>query len=250
MAQAWIRFYQELNEFLPADKRRQSLPIALIGSPAVKDLIESFGVPHTEVDLVTVNGESVDFDYHVADGDRIAVYPVFESIDISSATRVRPRGLRHTRFILDVHLGALARLLRLLGFDTWYRGDYEDQEIVEAAGRTGRIILTRDRGLLMRRAVTHGYRLRSQDPVTQAAEVVRRFDLADTSAPFTRCPRCNGIVEWVSKESIRDRVEAGTFAGYESFYECRSCGQVYWRGSHYDTLLAKIDRIISESKRP
>jgi hypothetical protein len=245
MGRAWIRFYQELNRFLPEERRGRTLPVPLIGSPGVKDLIESFGVPHTEVDLVVVDGVSVGFDYNVLDGDRIAVYPVFESIDISETTRVRPAGLRRTRFILDVHLGALARLLRLLGFDAWYRRDYEDAEIVEEAARTGRIILTRDQGLLMRRAVTHGYWLRSQDPVRQAAEVVRRFDLAERVAPFTRCPRCNGLLEWVRKESVRRRLEAGTYEHYDTFYQCSSCGQVYWRGSHYEALAARIEAILS-----
>ncbi len=245
MAAATIRFYEELNRFLPPDQRKAPITVPLIGTPSVKDVIESHGVPHTEVDLVVVNGESVDFDYRVGEGDRIAVYPVFESLDITAASRVRPEPLRHTRFVLDVHLGALARLLRFLGFDTRYRNDYDDPDIVEIAAEEGRIILTRDRGLLMRRRVTHGYWLRSQDPVTQAAEVLRRFDLTDSITPFSRCPRCNGELEAVSKDAVRDRLPPRTERYYDEFFQCRYCEQLYWRGSHYDGILAKIRRILA-----
>ncbi|MFP4484355.1 MAG: Mut7-C RNAse domain-containing protein [Spirochaetota bacterium] len=244
MATATIRFYEELNRFLPEDAHKEPIAAPLIGNPSVKDVIESHGVPHTEVDLVVVNGESVDFDYRVREGDRIAVYPVFESLDIAAAGRVRPEPLRRTRFVLDVHLGTLARLLRLLGFDARYRNDYDDPDIVEIAAAEGRIVLTRDRGLLMRRRVTHGYWLRSQNPVTQAAEVLRRFDLTDSVSPFSRCPRCNGELEAVSKEAVRDQLPLQTARYYDEFHRCRSCGQVYWQGSHYKSIRSKIRRIL------
>ena len=249
MARATLRFYQELNEFLPRDKRGQELSVPLIGTPSVKDVIESYGVPHTEVDLVLVNNESVDFSYRVHPGDRVAVYPVFESFDVSEASRVRAAPLRNPRFILDVHLGTLARLLRLMGFDTLYRNDYDDADIVDIALDSGRIILTRDQGLLMRRRVTHGYWLRSQDPIEQAAEVLRRFDLAGLVQPLIRCPRCNGRIRETTKELVWEKLPPKTRDHYDTFYRCEGCGQVYWRGSHWRGIQEKIDNILRNTRR-
>jgi uncharacterized protein len=143
MKTAFFRFYEELNDFLPEDRRKRDFSLNFDGRPTVKHLIESIGVPHTEIDLILVNGVSVDFKHHVSDQDRVAVYPVFESFDISPLVRLRPYPLRKPVFILDVHLGKLARKLRLLGFDTLYRNDYEDSEIVAIAVAAHRIVLTR-----------------------------------------------------------------------------------------------------------
>ena len=156
MPQATLRFYAELNDFLPPEDRDRSVERPFKVRPSIKDLIEAAGVPHTEVDLLLVNGESVDFAYPVRDGDRISVYPVFESFDIGAVTKVRPGPLRELRFVLDVHLGRLAAYLRLAGFDTVYQNDLDDPELAGIAAG-GRVLLTRDRGLLKRRAVTRGY---------------------------------------------------------------------------------------------
>src|SRR5262249_31383318 len=156
MNRACFRFYAELNDFLPPGRRGVTFTYSFEGSPSIKDLIEALGVPHTEVDLILVNGESVDFAYRVREGDRISVYPVFESLDITPLLRVRPRPLRETRFVLDTHLGRLAAYLRLLGFDTLYRNDAGDDELARISSGEGRILLTRDRGLLKRSQVTHG----------------------------------------------------------------------------------------------
>src|SRR5215207_6869794 len=174
MIRVAVRFYAELNDFLPARRRQVWIEHALDESHSVKHVVETLGVPHPEIDLILVNGESVDFTYRVQDGDRISVYPVFESFDISPLVRVRPRPLRETRFVLDVHLGTLAGYLRMLGFDTLYRNDADDPELAETSQRESRILLTRDRGLLMRSTVSHGYLLRETDPQKQLAEVVRR----------------------------------------------------------------------------
>jgi len=199
---ATFRFYAELNDFLPRERRQRPFRHRFRGSPAVKDVIEALGVPHTEVDLILINGSSSNFETPLDDGDYVAVYPVFESLDISSLTRVRQHPLRQTRFILDVHLGRLARLLRLLGFDTRYCNTYTDPEIVAIARREHRIILTRDTNLLKRRTVTHGYWVRATDPIDQAREVLQRFDLREQVLPFSRCLRCNGRLQPVDKEEI------------------------------------------------
>jgi len=237
LASATFRFYEELNDFLPDDLRRTSFAYRFFGRPTVKDCIEAIGIPHTEVDLILVDGESVGFDFHLAAGARVAVYPVFEGFDISTVTRLRDRPLRRTRFILDVHLGRLARYLRLLGFDSLYRNDLRDDEIVAIAAGEGRVILTRDIGILKNRSVTHGYWLRSQIAREQLREVFLRFDLAGSARPLTRCMACNAPLAARSRESVRGRVAGRTFEQYDEFCECEGCGRLYWKGSHYAGLL-------------
>ena len=245
MIRVSVRFYAELNDFLPSRRRQVWIEHALDESHAVKHVIETLGVPHPEVDLILVNGESVDFTYRVQDGDRISVYPVFESFDISPLVKVRPRPLRETRFVLDVHLGTLAGYLRMLGFDTLYRNDYHDSELAEISQRESRILLTRDRGLLMRSAVSHGYLLRASDPRRQLAEVVRRFDLGSSVRQFTRCLRCNGLLDPVAKEAILDRLLPRTRRYYDTFAACRDCGRIYWPGSHYEDMQRRLEGLLA-----
>ena len=244
MKQACFRFYAELNDFLPPGRRMVGFTRAFEGSPSVKDLIEALGVPHTEVDLILVNGISVDFSYRVREGDRISVYPVFESIDITPLVRVRPRPLRETRFVLDAHLGRLAGYLRMLGFDTLYRNDYRDEELERISGSEGRILLTRDRGLLKRSRVTHGYCLRETDPRRQLAEVVQRFDLRRSIAPFQRCLHCNSLLQPIRKEAICDRLPPRTKQYYDGFFVCPACDRIYWKGSHYERMRQLIEALL------
>jgi uncharacterized protein with PIN domain len=244
MNQAKFRFYAELNDFLPPEKRQQAFSHTFELNPSVKDMIEALGVPHTEVDLILVNDHSVDFSYLLQNGDRISVYPVFESLDISPLVRVRPQPLRETRFVLDVHLGRLATYLRMLGFDTLYRNDYEDDELAHISSAEGRILLTRDRGLLKRSIVTHGYCLRATNPQQQLIEVLRRFDLFESVKPFQRCLHCNGLLQPVDKADISDRLPPKTRQYYDEFKHCRACDRIYWKGSHYQRMQQFIDRVL------
>ena len=236
MKEASFRFYAELNDFLPQPYRQTSFVTPFTGRVSIKHLVESLGVPHIEVDLILVNGESVEFTYIVEDGDRVSVYPVFESIDITPVGRLRPVPLRETRFVLDTHLGQLAAYLRLIGLDTLYRNDYSDPELAQISSEERRILLTKDRGLLKRNTVTHGYCVRQTDPEKQLIEVVHRFDLHDLTAPFSRCLRCNGLLHPVDKETINHRLEANTRQYYDEFFICDTCDQVYWKGSHYQHM--------------
>lgn len=180
-----IRFYEELNDFLHYSRRKKAFSFMLTGKRTIKDIIESLGVPHTEVDLILANQKPVQFDYHPEKDDFISVYPVFEAIDISSINLLRPRPLRETKFVLDVHLGTLARYLRLLGFDTYYRNNLKDEEIIDLSITEQRIILTRDLFILKNGKVTHGYFVRETNPKKQIVEIVRRFDLKDQFKSFT-----------------------------------------------------------------
>ncbi len=240
---AHFRFYEELNDFLPPEKHKIAFAYEFTGAPAVKDAIEAIGVPHPEVDLIVVNGHSVGFDYQLQSGDRVAVYPMFETLDISPILHLRPQPLRELRFILDVHLGTLARRLRLLGFDTLYQNDYRDSNIVEIAALEKRIILTRDRGILKNKAVTHGYWLRASDPNRQIEEVIRRFHLSSRIEPFCRCLLCNGLIQSVTKQDILEKLPERTASFYHEFYQCAQCGKVYWKGSHYKKMESLIDKV-------
>lgn len=210
-------------------------------SPSVKDLIESCGVPHTEVYVIIVDGESVDFGYRVKDGDHIAVYPVFESFDVSPIIRVRPEPLREPRFLADNHLAKLARFMRLVGLDTRHDQSWDDPELVEISVEERRVLLTRDVELLKHGNLTHGYYVRSTDPRGQIVEVVRRFHLEDEIDPYTRCTNCNGLLYDVSKEDVSDRIPAETSRHVQRYKQCRNCAQVYWRGSHQPDLQRIVD---------
>jgi len=248
MKSVTIRFYEELNDFLPFKKRKTKLIIQFTGRQTVKDIIESQGVPHSEVDLILVNGQSVNFSKIVQDEDQITVYPEFESLDISKITRLKNRPLRNPKFILDVHLGRLARYLRAMGFDTLYRNDYADNDIVDISNLEKRIILTRDKGILMRNAVQRGYWIRNIRVKEQASEVVRKFDLYNLINPFKRCMECNGLIKTVSKESVLEDLEYKTKEYFNHFFRCTICHKIYWKGSHYGKMNQFITRIIEENK--
>jgi uncharacterized protein with PIN domain len=250
MSRATFRFYEELNDFLPAEDRKRSIPFDFDVAPTVKDAVESLGVPHVEIDLIVVNEESVGFAYRLGDGDRVAVYPVFESIDISPVIRLGPKPLRAPAFVADVHLRKLARYLRLLGLDTRHAPDLDDGEIIDLAARERRIILTRDRQLLKHGAVTHGTWIRSTEPIEQAREVVRRFDLMGQVRPFTRCPSCNGRLAPAEKEDVLERIPPRTAAWLDDYRECTSCGKLYWRGTHVGRLEELVRRILHAGELP
>jgi uncharacterized protein with PIN domain len=236
MSTAYFRFYEELNDFLPKEKRKTEFPYSFRGRPSVKHAIEALGVPHTEVDLILVNGIAADFSSPLSQGDRVSVYPVFESLDITGVGNLRKKPLRNPKFVLDVHLGKLARLLRMNGFDAHYSTGLDDREIIALAEAEKRIILTRDRDLLKNKQVTRGCWIRSQHPDEQLQEVLRRFDLSGLAKPFTRCLICNCPVEPVAKEAIIDRLEPLTRTHYNEFHMCPQCGRIYWKGGHFERM--------------
>jgi uncharacterized protein with PIN domain len=243
LADVEFRFYEELNDYLPSALRRRTFSRTIAGTPSVKDAIEAIGVPHTEIDLILVNGRSVRFDDLLRGGERVAVYPEFERFDISPIHRLRPKPLRNPRFVADVHLGALARLLRLLGFDTRYATDLDDAQLAEQTAAERRILLTRDVGLLKRKVVVRGQWLRSREPAQQLEEVVEALHLSRMLRPFTRCMICNGMLVSVSRAAVETVVPPRAFRRYRAFRKCRGCDRVYWRGTHYKRLEALVSRI-------
>jgi uncharacterized protein with PIN domain len=241
MPRATFRFYQELNDFLPLAQRQVAFEHEWRGTPSIKHLIEALGVPHTEVDLILVNDRSVDWAYQPQGGDRVAVYPVFESMDITPLIRLRPQPLREVRFVLDGHLGRLAAYLRMLGFDTRYQPHADDAILAEVSKAEHRILLTRDQGLLKRSAVTHGYWVRATAPRDQLREVVQRFDLQQQARPFTRCLSCNGLLQSATPYKVKNEVPENAAHFHAEFWRCAACGKVYWRGSHYQRMVHLIE---------
>jgi uncharacterized protein with PIN domain len=236
MYHVWFRFYEELNDFLPLLKRKTSFEYSFKGNPSAKDAIEALGIPHVEVDMIIVNGKPVDFSYKIKNEDQISVYPVLESMDISGVSPLRDKPLRVTKFVADVHLGRLSKYLRLCGFDTYFDADLSDNQIIGISLKEHRIILTRDRGLLKNKIVTHGYWIRSMKPEMQLKEVLQKFDLRNRLNPFVRCLKCNGLIEDVNKVEVKDRLLQRTKDFYTDFKRCKVCGNIYWEGSHYERM--------------
>ncbi|HET7308442.1 MAG TPA: Mut7-C RNAse domain-containing protein [Gammaproteobacteria bacterium] len=250
MASAIFRFYAELNDFLPPERRQRAFEYAFDRRAAIKDVVEALGVPHTEIDLITIDGEPAGFDHILRNGERVGVYPMFEAFDIAPLARLRPRPLRTPRFVLDAHLGTLARYLRLLGFDTLYRNDYDDAELAAISAEEHRILLTRDRGLLKRRIVTHGAFVRDDRPRAQLKDIVTRLDLAGLVQPFSRCAGCNGVLEPVEKREIEHRLEPKTRLYYDRFLRCANCGHIYWKGSHFARMEKLVEELVTTSEAP
>ena len=211
---------------------------------SIKDVIEASGVPHTEVDLILVNGQPVDFAFVIGRESAIDVYPV-ESQGITSFAENRLQVLDIRKFVADGHLGTLVRDLRLLGIDVVYDPASEDRQLASISSNENRALLTRDRRLLMHAVVRHGYYLRSQDPLEQTIEVLRRFNLADALAPFRRCLRCNAHLDPAEKGSVINQLEPLTKIYYDQFRRCSGCGRVYWSGSHFAKLQKRIETIRS-----
>lgn len=242
-----LRFYEELNDFLPVAYRKVDFEhaIAIARGQTAKDLIEALGIPHTEVDLILVNGESVGFEYQLQPGDRISVYPVFERLDVSKVSKLRPHPLREIKFILDGHLAKLARYLRMLGFDSLHENTYSDAKIAEISVRDNRIVLTRDHGLLKRRIITHGRCVRNIESRKQLLEIMRWLDLSGAAQPFSRCIRCNEQLKSVSKQEIEAQLQPDTRRYYQQFWQCSGCGHIYWKGSHFHKMQQMVSELLS-----
>ena len=231
MSTAYFLFHGRLKDFLHRDQRDQQIAVGFRERQSIKHLAESLGVPHPEIGRIQVNGRDDALGSITQDGDQVEIYP------IENGCLVEPR------FLLDCHLGRLTAHLRMLGFDCLYQNDYDDSNMADIVHREGRILLTRDRRLLMRKVILHGYCLRSLDSLEQVTEVIQRFELRDKIQPFHRCLRCNHPLEIVDKEVILDRLEQLTKQYFDEFHICPACGQIYWKGSHYERMQSLIEQI-------
>ena len=240
MVTATFRFYAELNDFLPPDRRRRQFTVPCAEAATTKHMIEALGVPHTEAELILVNGAATGFDQRLREGDRVAVYPKFTTIDVTPLLRVRQRPQQIARFIADAHLGGLARLLRMAGFDTLYRNDFRDRELAAIASAEDRILLTRDRELLKHRDIAHGCYVHALQPPLQFTEIARRLGLAGQVRPFSRCLECNAPLQPVAKRAVLDRLPPSVRTQHERFTICAACDRIYWEGSHWKRMQALL----------
>lgn len=244
MPKAIFRFYEELNDFLPRHRRRTDFEAEFGGKRSIKDMIEALGVPHTEVDLILADGRSVDFKYILQEGNRISVYPVFESLNIEDVTRLRKFPLRRTRFIADVNIGDVVKYMRALGLDVYFNPTVSLREIIEISRKEKRIILTRSKNLLKFSDVTHGIFLRPGTTVEQIKKILDCLDIKGSVSPFSRCLCCNSLLEAVPKEEIEDRVPPKARRIYNAYTHCKSCDKIYWRGTHYMNMKEVIGQIL------
>ena len=248
MVTATFRFHQVLGVFLPRDRRGRTFAAACAQRSTTKHMIEALGVPHTEVEMVLVNREESAFDRVIVEGDHVAVYARFElhaigpyAVPVQERPRDRPRA--RMRFIADSHLGGLARLLRMAGYGTLYDNHYHDDDVERLAQQDDRIVLTRDRELLKRRAVVHGCYIHAFDPVRQLQELFDRLDLAGGARPFSLCLHCNMALRAVDKASVAERLPPSVRALHDSFTICDTCLRIYWKGSHHRRMAALLGAV-------
>ena len=243
MVSATFRFYGELNDFLARERRGRSFAAPCARAATTKHMIEALGVPHTEVELVLLNGEPRGLDDILEEGDRIAVYPRFTAFDVADVARLDQRPPGRVRFVADAHLGGLARLLRMAGFDTIYRNTLDDAEVEAIAQDDGRAVLTRDRELLKRRGVAYGCYVRALKAEAQLREVVERFGLAERMRPFTLCLSCNAPLRPIAKAEVMDRLPPRVAATHDEFSTCDCCHGVFWKGSHWRRMAGVLNDI-------
>ena len=241
-----LQFHGDLNLFLVPKSSGAVIERQLTEKTSIKDVIESCGVPHPEVDLILIDDQPVGFDQTVANNARVDVFPVENHCTYRAEQRLQITEI--STFIADVHLGGLTRNLRLLGFDVAYSQNASDRQLLEIMKRENRALLTRDRRLLMHTIVQHGYFPRSQNADEQTVEVVRRFNVSELISPFTRCLRCNALLQKAEKTEIIDKLEPLTKIYYEEFRRCPGCKQIYWPGSHFPRLQKRIDEIRSRTR--
>jgi len=246
MVSATFRFYDELGDFLPYARRGREFAASCARAASVKHMIEALGVPHTEVALILVNGEASGFERLLEEADRVAVYPAFETLDVTALSRLPRLPQREEggpRFVADAHLGGLARLLRMAGFDTLYDNHYADDEIVAIAAAEDRVVLTRDRELLKRRAVVHGCYVHAIKPAAQFRELFDRLGLAASARPFSLCLHCNAALRAVDKATVLDALPPSVRALHDEFNTCDACRRVFWKGSHHKRMCALLDAV-------
>ena len=253
MIDVTVTLHEDLHFFLATPSRRRNIAASFHVSRSVKDLIESLGVPHVEVDCILVNGASVGFDYLLKEDDAVSVFPPnlpAGSIGCPEAELLRlcPPDRQEPAFLADVHLKTLARLLRMLGFDTLYDSGWDDNDLARISEGENRVLLSRDTRLLMRNSVTLGLYIRSTNPDKQVIEVIRRFHLTDRFCPFKRCISCNGEIAGIKREDLAgDCVPPDVRSRTDRFFRCEKCGKYYWNGSHVEHMSRRIEQIRRET---
>jgi hypothetical protein len=243
-----LSFHGNLRDLLARDiAADRPLYHILERRASVKDVVESFGVPHPEIGLLRANGEEIAFEHIVQEADEhIEIWPLEPPCDVSSPTLLRPEFLPAIAFVVDVNVGKLAGLLRMAGFDAVCSPAFSDAVLAESAQRQQRILLTKDRNLLKRKNVVFGHLVRAIHPWEQLLEVIRLYGLQKLLRPFCRCLRCNGLLHPAAKEQILHRLEPLTIQYYDTFFYCDRCDKIYWPGSHRQKMQISLESLIAD----
>ena len=232
MVTATFRFHAELNDFLPVARRGRTFQVPCARAATTKHMIEALGVPHTEVGGLKVNGEDAAMTRQLAEGDLVEVFPGSLAPDAPA------------RFVADAHLGGLARLLRMAGFDTLYDNHFDDAEIAGLSSSQHRIVLTRDRDLLIRKEIVVGCYVRKLNAEDQARQVLLRYGLTRQARPFSLCLACNAPLQEVVKAEVESGLPPRVRDLYQTFSRCEICGRVFWKGSHWQRMDALLGRLL------
>lgn len=243
-----LRFYEELNEFIPEEKRKIRFSHTIPFRTSVKDLIESFNIPHTQVNMIIVNDEQRNFSYLVHDNDRISVYPFFHTFNVSSISKIHQKIPNKIRFIADQHLGKLARNLRMCGLDTEFNKHFHEVELVKRANKEERILLTKDHNILKRNDLSFGYFVYASDPEEQLEEVLLQFKLKNEIHFLSRCLECNALLTPIEKSKVENRLPDKVRALHNEFTYCNQCDKIYWQGTHYQKMKQKINTILETTR--
>lgn len=234
-------FDPALYYFLRPENRTFERKLLLTRKASIKDIIESQGVPHTEIGRIVANGQAVDFSFIPRQEQKIELSAIHPPFDVFHPSLLRPHPLAEWRFIVDVNVAKLASLLRMLGFDTAYSRHFSDCSIARLAALEQRIVLSRDIELFKRKQITFGRWIRNTDPDAQLVEVLHFFGIKGPFVPFSRCLKCNRPLEPVPKKEIEYRLEPKTRRYFHHFKICRQCHQIFWRGSHFDEMCHRLE---------
>ncbi|MCB2184030.1 MAG: Mut7-C ubiquitin/RNAse domain-containing protein [Desulfobulbaceae bacterium] len=244
-----LQFQGNLVELLPKKfQRLDCVRVELSRKSSVKDVIESYGIPHPEVEKILADGRDVDFEFAICGNEKIDVFPISADSDFSKTSLLRNESIAEPRFLIDVNVGKLASKLRFLGFDTFFDPNLGDETLAAISSCQRRILLTKDRNLLKRKIVTFGHLVRAGKPKDQLLEVVRLFRLKEKINPFTRCLQCNGLLAAVTKREILHLLEPLTKKYFDVFYQCPCCRKIYWPGSHRDRMEIELQTILGREE--
>ncbi|MFC1744959.1 Mut7-C RNAse domain-containing protein [Candidatus Riflebacteria bacterium] len=241
---AILRFYGELNYFLPDSVWHRPFYYSFYENPTFSDLMDSFKIPPEKIGLLLLDGEVVELSCPLKEGSRATFYPRFQNIDISEEISASKKPVVSPRFILPLNLGKLTKYLRMLGFDSICEPDFIPGKVDVLAMQEGRVLLSRSKKFAARKLYAECYVVKSEQPAIQVREVVNRFNLMPLVKYFQRCLKCNSPLKVMEKSEIYSRLLPYIRKNFNLFFICPGCDRVYWMGTHYKKMKEKIETIL------
>ena len=239
----FIQFDKPLDYFLAENKNGQKFKYTLNRKASIKDIIESFGIPHTEVGHILFNNKEINFSFIPPSSGLLKVQSIEQPFNVLSPTFLRPCPLKQVKFLADVNVIKLGRLLIIMGFDVCYSSSFSDHDIADIAEIEDRIVLTRDTKLLKRKKIIFAKLIKTEYPYEQLVETIQFFDLEKQISFFSRCTKCNRKLVEVAKEKIIHLLEPKTKKFFDTFFQCPLCNNIFWKGSHFDNIKTRISSI-------